>query len=62
MKSYKAKVLTDVKEATEEMILIKDGELNGRNTKDWDKLFAEADTTPEKDFKEWDVTLEDGIK
>ena len=30
--------------------------------KDWDKLFAAADTTPEKEFAEWDITLEDGIK
>jgi len=30
--------------------------------KDWDKLFAAADTTPEADFNNWDVTLGDGIE
>ena len=31
---YKAKVLSDVKEAVEEMILIKAGKLKGRNAED----------------------------
>jgi len=30
--------------------------------KDWDKLFAAADTALERDFSDWDITLEDGIK
>ena len=30
--------------------------------KEWDKLFAAADTTLEEDFKDWDVTLADGIE
>ncbi len=29
--------------------------------KEWDKLFAVANTTLEEDFKDWDITLEDGI-
>lgn len=30
--------------------------------KDWDKLFVVSDTTPETEFKDWDVALEDGIE
>jgi antitoxin MazE len=30
--------------------------------KEWDKLFTAADTTPEKDFNDWDITLGDGIE
>ena len=30
--------------------------------KDWDKIFAAADTTPEQEFKDWDITLGDGIE
>jgi antitoxin component of MazEF toxin-antitoxin module len=30
--------------------------------KEWDKLFAVADTTVENEFNDWDITLEDGIE
>ncbi len=30
--------------------------------KEWDKLFAAAGTTPEVEFNDWDITLEDGIE
>lgn len=30
--------------------------------KDWDKLFAAADTTAEDNFNDWNITLEDGIE
>ena len=30
--------------------------------KDWDKLFAAADTTPEAEFNDWDITLGDGVE
>jgi len=30
--------------------------------KEWDKLFASANTTPDAEFKDWDLTLEDGIE
>lgn len=29
---------------------------------DWDALFAQCDTSLEDDFKDWDVTLLDGIE
>ena len=29
--------------------------------KDWEKLFAAADKSPEPELAEWDITLEDGI-
>ncbi len=29
--------------------------------KEWDKLFAAADMAPEKEFNDWDITMEDGI-
>ena len=27
----------------------------------WANLFAQADTSPEPEFKEWDITLNDGL-
>ena len=30
--------------------------------KEWDKLFAAADTTAEEEFNDWDITLDDGIE
>ena len=29
--------------------------------KDWEKLFADADKSPELELKDWDITLGDGI-
>jgi len=29
--------------------------------KDWAALFSKADTSPETEFKDWDVTLNDGL-
>jgi antitoxin MazE len=30
--------------------------------KDWDKLFSAADTSPEKEFNDWEITQGDGVE
>ena len=30
--------------------------------KDWATLFAKANTSPETEFSDWDITLQDGIE
>jgi antitoxin MazE len=30
--------------------------------KEWAALFAKADTSPEPEFNDWDVTLQDGLE
>ncbi len=30
--------------------------------KEWAAIFAKADTSPEPEFHEWDVTLQDGLE
>lgn len=29
--------------------------------KDWAAIFAKADTSPEPEFEDWDITLKDGL-
>lgn len=30
--------------------------------KEWGALFAKADTSPEPEFNDWDITLQDGLE
>jgi antitoxin MazE len=30
--------------------------------KEWAALFAKADTSPEPEFNDWDITLQDGLE
>ena len=46
---------------TEEGILIKPAPAIPP-LKEWAAIFAKADTSPEPDFNEWDITLQDGLE
>ena len=50
-----------VLEQTKEGLLIRPAH-NVASLKDWDKLFAAADTTPEKEFNDWGITMGNGIE
>jgi antitoxin MazE len=61
-KDYLADLGKDVVlEKTEEGLLIRPAH-HVVPLKEWDKLFAAADTSKEADFKDWDTTLSDGIE